>query len=288
MSKKLKILSVVSALCLLGSAACFSGYAVELANSPSGEDYTGNAGVYTDPGTTAYTDPGTTYADPGTTYTDPGTTYVDPGTTYTDPGTTYTDPGTTYTDPGTTTYTDPGTTTYTDPGYTVSTYTDPGTTYTDPSYYSNTTTNVVTDNTYQTYNYDNYTYYNTTSYYMDYTSQYNQYVANTYQAKYDDNYYYVPSYTAPEESLIEIDSKEVDTDELTRDDWNKIMLALSDGNVTESDTQTFNFIKNNVEEGDTSVDWMLYLGIVLVFMAVLTVAFVVITTNKANDKLNFA
>ena len=80
----------------------------------------------------------------------------------------------------------------------------------------------------------------------------------------------------------------MDTDELTKDDWNKIMLALSDGDVAQSDTQTFNFIKNNVEEGDTSVDWMLYLGIVLIFMAVLTVAFVVITTNKANDKLNFA
>ena len=66
------------------------------------------------------------------------------------------------------------------------------------------------------------------------------------------------------------------------------MLALSDSNDTEKATQTFNFIKNNTEEGDTSVDWMLYLGIVLIFMAMLTVVFVVITTNKANDKISFA
>ena len=196
---------------------------------------------------------------------------------------TYTDPGTTYVDPGTTTYTDPGTTTYTDPGTTASYY-DPGTTtYTDPVY-SNTTT--TTDNNYQTYNYDSYSYYDTTSYYTNYTSQYNQYVTNTYQAQYDDNYYYVPSYTAPEESLIEVDSaQEVDTDELTQEDWHNIMLDLSDGNnVKESDTKTFNFIKENTEEGDTSVEWMLYLGIVLILMAVLTVIFVVITTNKASDK----
>ena len=285
MSKKLRILSVISALCLLGSIACFSGYAVELANSPSGEEYAGN---------TAVTDPGTTYTDPGTAYTDPGYTYTDPGTAYTDPGTAYTDPGTAasaYVDPGTTTYTDPVVSYdpgYTDPGTAASAY-DPG--YTDPGYteptYSDTGANVVSDSTYQTYNYDNYSY-NTTSYYIDYTSQYTQYIENTYQAKYDDNYYYVPSYTAPEESLIEIDSKEVDTDELTKDDWAKIMLALSDGDVNDSGTQTFSFIKNNNEEGDTSVDWMLYLGIVLIFMAVLTVAFVVITTNKANDKLKFA
>ena len=287
MSKKLRIISAISTLCLLGSIACFSGYAAESVTAPSGEEYPGNTTV-TDPGTTTYTDPGTTYTDPGYTYTDPGTTYTDPGTTYTDPGTI----ASTYTDPGTTTYTDPVVSydpVYEDPGTTVSydtSYTDPGYTYTDPTY-SETTTNVVSDNTYQTYNYDNYSY-NTTSYYIDYTSQYTQYIENTYQAEYDDNYYYVPSYTAPEESLIDIESKQVDTDELTDDDWEKIILALSDGESGGSGTQTFNFIKNNSEEGDTSVDWMLYLGIVLIFMAVLTVAFVVITTNKANDKVKFA
>lgn len=263
MSKKLRILSAVAALCFLGSVACFSGYAAEFMKNPSGEDV-----VAADP-----------VVDPGNVNEDPGPGYVDPDSNYTDPGINYEDPNTSYTDPGTVTppYVEPDPT-YSDPNTTAS-Y-DPG--YSEPTY-SSTTSEVVSDNLYQQ-NYDNYSYYNTTSYYMDYTSQYNQYITNTYQAQYDDNYYYVPSYTAPEGSLIEVSSKEVDTDELTREDWHNIMLDLSDGSVKERNTQTFNFIKDNNEEGDTSVDWMLYLGIVLILTSVLTVVFVVITTNKANDK----
>ena len=49
-------------------------------------------------------------------------------------------------------------------------------------------------------------------------------------------------------------------------------------------TKTFNFIKNNDQEGDSSVEWMLYVGVVLILMSVLTISFVVITTNKANEK----
>lgn len=71
---------------------------------------------------------------------------------------------------------------------------------------------------------------------------------------------------------------------MTNDDWHKIMLDLSDGNVKEGNTKTFNFIKNNDQEGDSSVEWMLYVGVVLILMSVLTISFVVITTNKANEK----
>lgn len=260
MTKKIKAMLAAAALCVFGSAACFSGYAFENNLQYSGEDVGGDAGtvavdpapVTTDPVTPGYTEP----VDPG---------YVDPIT----PG--YTEPVVSNYDPG---YVDPVT-----PGYTapvVSGY-DPG--YVDPTVPDTTTS------TYVPYNYDNYSYYNTTSYYMDYNSQYTQYLENTYAAQYDDNYYYVPSYTAPQESLIEVSSAPVDTDELTQDDWHKIMLDLSDGDAKSNDgTKTFNFIKQNTEKGDTSVDWMLYLGIALIGMAFLTVTFVVITTNKAYEQ----
>lgn len=265
MTKKLRILSAIASLCFLGSIACFSGYAAEFMNNPSGEEVPA-----VDPG---YVDPGVPTVDPGYVEPDPG--YVDPGTTTS----TYVDPNPGYVDPGTTTstYVDPNPG-YVDPGTATSTYVDPNPGYVDPN-----PGYVTSEYSYQPYNYDNYSYYNTTSYYMDYNSQYTQYIENTYQAQYDDNYYYVPSYTAPAESLIEVSSKPVDTDELTRDDWHKIMMDLSNGNVKESNTQTFNFIKENVVEGDTSVEWMLYVGIVLILMSLFTVVFVVISTNKAKD-----
>lgn len=114
--------------------------------------------------------------------------------------------------------------------------------------------------------------------YIDYASQY---IAYTYSATYDDNYYYVPSYTEPTQSLIDISSKEVDTDELSSDDWKNIILDLEQGNITDG-TKTFNFIKNNETEGDTSIDWMLYLGMGLIVLAIIIVIYVIISTQKAN------
>ena len=270
MSVKTRILCAVSALCLLGSTACFSVYAAELTEKRSGEEYVepadpGNTDPgYTDPG---YTDPG--YTDPG--YTDPGNT--DPGNTdpgITDPGNTdpgNTDPGNTdpgNTDPGST---DPG---YTDPGNTGSGntapgYTDPGVTseYTGEGGYTQPEQPAVTS-------------------YVDYTSQY---IAYTYEAQYDDNYYYVPTYTEPTESLIEVESEVIDTDELSADDWKSIMLDLEQGNITDG-TKTFNFIKNNKETNeDNSLMWMLYLGIGLIMAAVFLIIFVVLSTNKENNRL---
>ena len=227
MSVKTRILCAVSALCFLGSVACFSGYAAELLNKPSGDEYTEPA----DPG---YTDPGNT--DPGNT--DPGVT--DPGTT---------EPDTSYSDPG---------------------YEDPGTT----SEYTESYGEVVSEG--------NYTQPDVQQPYVDYASQY---IAYTYEAQYDDNYYYVPTYTEPTESLIEVESEVMDTDELTSDDWKSIMLDLEQGNMADG-TKTFNFIKNNKEtEEDYSLMWMLYLGMGLIIAAVFIILFVVISSNKA--KKNF-
>ncbi|MBQ3969184.1 MAG: hypothetical protein II685_01715 [Clostridia bacterium] len=282
MSSKIKILCVISSLCFLGSIACFSGYAAELFDKPSGEDY-----ALTQPAAeSAYTDPGYTEQP---AYTEPTVSYYEPESpvsAYTEP---VQEPVVSY---------EPE---YTDPGTTASyeqTYSDSGYGYESTPAYSGVVSDVVGDQSYAqpTYDYSSTTYntysaynpYNTYSTYIDYTSQYNQYVANTYQAQYDDNYYYVPSYTAPQESLIDIESKEVDTDELTQDDWARIMLDLSDGNVSDNGANTFNFIKENEEKGDTSVSWMLYLGASLIAVAVFIVIFVVITTNKANDKLKYA
>ncbi len=262
MSVKTRILCAVSALCFLGSVACFSGYAAELLNKPSGDEYTEPA----DPG---YTDPGNT--DPG--YTDPG--YTDPG--YTDPG--YTDPGNTdpgYTDPGNT---DPGNT---DPGVTDPGTTEPDTSYSDPGYEDPGTTSEYTESYGEVVSEGNYTQPDVQQPYVDYASQY---IAYTYEAQYDDNYYYVPTYTEPTESLIEVESEVMDTDELTSDDWKSIMLDLEQGNMADG-TKTFNFIKNNKEtEEDYSLMWMLYLGMGLIIAAVFIILFVVISSNKA--KKNF-
>lgn len=270
MTKKFRALCASAIICVIGAAACFSGYAAELINLPSGEDPNAvaaePAAPITEPVTPGYTEP-----------VAPTEPVIEPTPAPADPG--YTEP----VEPVTPSYTESVPSVYepVDPGYTDPGYVDPG--YTDPNYGS-TTTAVASEYTYQPENYNNYSYYDTNSFYMDYNSQYTQYIENTYQAQYDDNYYYVPSYTAPEESLIETSSKEVNEEELTNDDWHKIMLDLSDGNVKEGNTKTFNFIKNNDQEGDSSVEWMLYVGVVLILMSVLTISFVVITTNKANEK----
>ena len=260
MTAKMKILCAVSALCVLGSIACFSGYAAEMLPKPSGEEYTEPADPgYTDPG---YTDPG--YTDPG--YTDPG--YTDPG--YTNPGNT--DPGNT--DPG---YTDPGNT---DPGNTDPGYTEPDPSYSDPGYEEPQSTDQEYTPAYsEVISEGNYPQPDTTTSYVDYTSQY---IAYTYEAEYDDDYYYVPTYTEPAESLIEVESEAIDTDELTADDWKSIMLDLEQGNISDG-TKTFNFIKNNEDtDSDNSLMWMLYLGTGLITIAIFLVIFVVISTKKAN------
>ena len=90
---------------------------------------------------------------------------------------------------------------------------------------------------------------------------------------------YVPTYTEPAESLIEVESEAIDTDELTADDWKSIMLDLEQGNISDG-TKTFNFIKNNEDtDSDNSLMWMLYLGTGLITIAIFLVIFVVISTT---------
>lgn len=120
--------------------------------------------------------------------------------------------------------------------------------------------------------------------YVDYASQY---IANTQSAWYDDNYVYVPTYTAPAQDLVDTTSKEIDTDELTKDDWATIMLDLQEGNIGGDGTNTFNFIKNNESQGDTSIAWMLYVGVALILVSIFLVIFVVLSTKKAT-RYNYA
>ena len=61
MTKKLKALCAAALICVIGAAACFSGYAAELINLPSGEEYTAPAVdpavPAVDPVTPGYTEP---------------------------------------------------------------------------------------------------------------------------------------------------------------------------------------------------------------------------------------
>ena len=261
MKLKHKIISVISALCFLGSSACYTAFAAELMRAPSGDEDTG------------YTEPVT--PDPG--YTEPVT--PDPG---------YTEPVTP--DPG---YTDPGTT---DPGYTEEPSDDPS--YYDPTYsedpgydggdysgtdYSPTYSDVISDGNYPQPVVSTPVY--SSPAYVDNTQQYNQYIANQYQAEYDDNYIYIPEYEEPTESLVSTSSKVIDTDELTQDDWSSIMLDLSNGNLGDAaNAQTFNFIKDNEDTGDTDMMWLVYLGTALILASILLIVFVIVSTAKAKSK----
>ncbi|MBQ2604659.1 MAG: hypothetical protein VZR27_02805 [Acutalibacteraceae bacterium] len=251
MSLKMRLLCVFSALCFLGSIACFSGVAAENLYRISGdEDIVVDPGVQPDPVVPDPVVPDPAAPDP--VAPDPDPIYVDPTP-----------------DPVVSDYTDyPNTPVYDTDNGGYNQPVDPG---------------VNSYNDYNSYYYE----YPVESYnaYIDYTSQY---IENTYNAYYDDNYYYVPEYTAPTENLIDASSKVIDTDELSADDWNTIMLSLENGKVSDDGTKTFNFIKNNEQTGDTSITWMLYLGCTLIVSAVFVIIFVIISTKKAKRKLRYS
>lgn len=250
MKLKHKIISVISAVCFLASLACYSAYAAELLSAPSKDEDTG----YTEQPDPGYTEPVT--PDPG--YTDPVT--PDPG--YTEEPVYSADPEPTYSD-------------YTG-------YDDPSEYYPDDGDYSATYSDVISDGNFPQP--DVYTPVYSAPTYVDNTQQYNQYLANQYQAQYDDNYIYVPEYEEPTESLVSTSSKVIDTDELTKEDWGSIMLDLSNGNLDTTGAQTFNFIKENEEQGDTNMMWLVYLGTSLILASVLLIIFVIVTTSKANAR----
>ena len=250
MKLHLKIISALSAVCLLGSIACFSAVAAEVLSHPSGdEEYTEQPAADPTTAEPVTPDPGST--DPG--YTEP----VDPDPGYTEP----TDPGYTESYP---TENDPG---YDDPGYETSSEGTYSATYSDvisegnfPQPTADPTPEIIVSTP------------------VD-TQQYNQYIYNNNMAEYDDNYIYMPEYTEPTESLISTTSKIIDTDELTKSDWDSIILDLSNGTADTNGAQTFSFIKDNEEEGDTNMMWLVYLGTALIIASVLMVVFVIVTTS---------
>lgn len=247
MTIKLKVLCVVSALSFLASTACFSAYAAELLDRRSGDEEpyvstepTPEPPVQPDPIVSYEPDPIVSYEpDPIVSY-EPDPVVSTPESTI--------EPGSEGDDPN-------------EPGENSSEIT-----YSDLITESNFPQGGVSGESQ-----------NTVSNYNDY-NQNNNYV-NPYSTVYDDNYVYVPSYTEPEQDLIDTSSKVINTDELTKDDWAKIMLDLEKGNVTDDGTKTFNFIKENDEVADTSIAWMLYLGMGLILLSIFTVIYVIISTN---------
>ncbi len=264
MSISNKIISVISAICLLGGAACFSVFAAEPLFPSADEDTV-----------TAAEEPAAPAVEPAAP--EPAAPIEDPQPAD-DPIAAEPQPA----DP--TVQPDPG---YTDPQPAYEPDPDAGTQPSDgggDTSYSPTYSDVISDG-----NFPQPTYtpevYSQPSAYVDNTQQYNQYLYNTTQAQYDDNYIYVPEYQEPTESLISTPSKSIDTDELTNADWNSIILDLSNGAAnTEGGTQTFNFIKDNEEEGDTDMMWLVYVGTVLILLSILLIIFVVVSTSKANAK----
>lgn len=245
MTVKLRVLSVISAVAFLCSLACFSGYAVSL-----NEHYSGDEGE--EP---IVVDPGVVEPEPEPIYSEPT---VDPEPVYSEP---IVDPEPTYSEPTV----DP------EPSYSEQ---DPNSEL--PSY---TFSELISDGNFPTADPSS-EISQTGNFYESYYNPYTQ----TYGAFYDDNYVYIPSYTEPEVSLIETSSKQVNSDELTAEDWATIMLDIEKGNMTADGTKTFDFIKDNKEQGDTSIAWMLYLGFGLILSAVFIIIYVIISSGKAAKK----
>ena len=281
MNLKNKLICIASAFCILGSITCFSAFAADFITQPSLDEEQPVAeapAVTVDPG---YTEQPAVDPAPSPDPVVPEQPAPDP--VYVEP----TEPQT-YNPVDSQTY-DPGVTASVEP--TVPTDPDPGV-YTDPNAgqptYSATYNELISEGNFPqpTYSATEPLYDGTTAY-VDNTQQYNQYIYNTYQAEYDDNYIYVPEYEEPVESMISTTSKVIDTDELTNDDWDSIMLDLSNGTIDSKGAQTFAFIKENEEEGDTDMMWLVYLGTVLIIAAILMIIFVIVSTIKENTKVEY-
>ncbi len=254
MTVKLRILSVVSAFTFLASAACFTAYAAELLENRTGDE---------EPVVPAVSD-----------------VPVDSVVSY-DPV-----PDVSYEPVPDVSY-EPVPDASDEPNPDVSNEPSPDVSQGEESTYSYTYSDLIDESNYpQVTSSDVESYYGTVSDYNDY-NQNNNYV-NPYSTVYDDNYVYVPSYTEPENNLVNNSSKVIDTDELTEDDWAKIVLDLEKGNVSGDGTQTFNFIKDNDTKEDTSIAWMLYFGIGLIIVAVFTVMYVIVSTSKVKRNEKFA
>lgn len=123
----------------------------------------------------------------------------------------------------------------------------------------------------------------------DYSSSY-YYNNNTdYSSSYqDDNYVAAPASDVepqsadPSVELYDV-KKTVDGKELNSKDWEDIAASLKNaGSASGDDGDDFSFIKNNNSSSDNG-DWMLYVGIALIVLSVVGVAYVIIS-NVNNHK----
>lgn len=259
MTLKLRVVAMLSALCFLGSTACFAAAAADALYSPSGDEEQPAAEepVYVDP------TPEPTYEpEPVVSYEpEPVVSYEPEPEVPEDPG-------------------------YTEsvPEYQPVTSVPEDEPVDSEPIYSGTYSELIGENNFpqplESTVSQQPDYGTTTSVYTDNTVQYNQYIYNTNQQQYDDDYIYIPEYEAPAESLVNTSSKTIDTDELTKDDWRSIMLDLSRGDIDESGAKTFNFIKENDEEGDSNMMWMVYAGVALILASIVMILFVIVSASK--------
>lgn len=73
-------------------------------------------------------------------------------------------------------------------------------------------------------------------------------------------------------------TKDVDTDELTSEDW-----ALITNSNSDSKANSFDFIKNNTNDSNNG-KWMLYGGITLIALSVIGILYVIFSTMAPNLK----
>lgn len=268
MTLKLRVITMLSALCFLGSTACFAAAAADALYSPSGDEEqpVAEEPVYTDPTPTPAPEPEPTYEpEPVVSYEPEPTVSYEPEPNVPE------DPGYTESVPEV------------QPAESVPEYNPAEPTDSEPIY-SGTYSDLIGENNFPQPLESTVSaapdYGTTTSFYVDNTEQYNQYIYNTNQQQFDDDYIYIPQYEAPAESLVNTSSKVIDTDELTKDDWRSIMLDLSHGDMDDSGAKTFNFIKENNEEGDTNMMWMVYTGVVLILASIVMILFVIVSASK--------
>ena len=95
----------------------------------------------------------------------------------------------------------------------------------------------------------------------------------------------VSSTKATTSPIYDTDKSKVNTDTLKKGDWESIanQLEKSDSDTTDTDVESFDYIKNNTSEGDNGI-WMLYLGIGLEIVAALIIITLIILAVRRHKK----
>lgn len=137
------------------------------------------------------------------------------------------------------------------------------------------------DNYYDNGNYDNYDYNNDNS-----DSDYNtDNDVNSYDSYSEDNYNYDNTQQPSEADLYKTDGV-VDDNELSDSDWNSIAQSLQNADDA-GDGDDFNFIKKNNSSSDNGI-WMLITGALLIILAIIGIAYVILTNMSKKKKYAFA